>query len=142
VTPRSRLVALVAAAVIGASGCSANMASSFSTGGVVHPVPPIAPVPLPIVPPVEGIRIVSDGGLFVSATVGISATTANVLAGIFILGILAAENGLSPLPPPKMREDRPINLQDCSKPIVNWSANLKCATPAELRELERTSAAE
>lgn len=109
------------------------MASSINTGGVVRPVPPIAPAP--VVPPVEGVRIISDGGLFVSATIGISAATANAIAGIFILGILAAENGLSPLPPPKMREDRTINLQDCSKPIVNGSANLKCATPEELRDL-------
>jgi hypothetical protein len=109
------------------------MASSINTGGVVRPAPPIAPV----VPPVEGVRIVSDGGLFVSATIGISAAAANAIAGVFVLGILAAENGLSPLPPPKMRDDRTINLQDCSQPIVNWSANLKCASPEELRELER-----
>jgi hypothetical protein len=125
------LVILVVTAVTGASGCASNMASSINTGGVVRPVPPIAPV----VPPVEGVRIVSDGGLFVSATIGISAATANVIAGVLILGILAAENGLSPLPPPKMREDRTINLQDCSKPIVNGTANLKCATPEELRAL-------
>jgi hypothetical protein len=128
---RTRLAAVLAAAVLGASGCASNVASSVSTGGMVRPVPPIA-----VVPPVEGLRVVSDGGLFVSATISLSAAAANTIAAIFIVGILAAENGLSPLPPPKMREDRAINLQDCAKAIAKWTANLKCATPEELRELE------
>jgi hypothetical protein len=147
VTSLTHFAAALAAAVLGASGCAANTASSVSTGGVVRPVPPIAPAPPiapvppitavpPVVPPVGGVRVIADGGLFVSATIGLSSAAANTIAGIFILGILAAENGLSPLPPPRMREDRTINLQDCSKAIVNWSANLKCATPEELRELE------
>ena len=127
---RAGTAALVAAAILGAPGCASNVASSVSTGGVVRPTPPIA------VPPVEGLRVVSDGGLFVSATIGLSQAAANVIAGIFIVGILAADNGFSPRPAPKMREDRAINLQDCTKAIANWSANLKCATPEELRELE------
>jgi hypothetical protein len=123
VPPRARLAALLAAAAI-ASGCASNAASSFNPGGV----------PQPILPP-GSVKVVADGGLFVSATIGISAATANVLSGIFIVGFLAAGNNISPRLPPKMREDRAINLQDCSKPIENWSANLKCATPEELREL-------
>jgi hypothetical protein len=128
---RAATAALVAAALLGASGCASNVASSVSTVGAVRPVPPIA-----IVPPAEGVRIISDGGLFISATWGLSQAAANVVAGIFIVGILAADAGLSPRLPPKMREDRAINLQDCSKAIANWSANLKCATPEQLRELE------
>jgi hypothetical protein len=123
VPPRARLVVLLAAAAV-ASGCGSNVASSFSTGAVAHPIPPPG-----------GVKVIADGGLFVSATIGISAATANVLSGIFIVGFLAAGNNLSPRLPPTMREDRAINLQDCSKPIENWSANLKCATPEELREL-------
>lgn len=122
---RARLVALLAAALV--SGCASNVASSFNPGGV----------PQPILPP-GSVKVVADGGLFVSTTIALSATTANVLSGIFIVGFLAAGNDISPRPPLKMREDRTINLQDCSKPIENWSANLKCATPEELRELAET----
>jgi hypothetical protein len=122
VSSRARLVALLAAALV--SGCASNVASSFNPGGV----------PQPILPP-GSVKVVADGGLFVSTTIALSATTANVLSGIFIVGFLAAGNDISPRPPLKMREDRTINLQDCSKPIENWSANLKCATPEELREL-------
>jgi hypothetical protein len=132
---RASTAALVAAAILGAPGCSSYVASSVSTGGMVRPTPPIA-VPPVAVPPVEGLRVISDGGLFVSATIGLSQAAANVIAGIFIVGILAADNGFSPRPAPKMREDRAINLQDCTKAIANWSANLKCATPEELRALE------
>lgn len=122
--PRDRLVAILAAAAV-ATGCASNVATTFSTGGVPYPIPPPG-----------GIKVIADGGLFVSATIGLSAATANVLSGIFIVGFLAAGNNVSPLLPAKMREDRTINLQDCSKPIANWSANLKCASPEELRELE------
>jgi len=122
--PRRRLVAVLAAAAVGVCGCSANMASSFGGG-----------VPEPILPP-GSIRIISDGGLYASATIGLSAAAANVLSAIFIAGYLVAANDLALGPSPKMREGRAINLQDCSKPIENWSANLKCATPEELRELE------
>jgi hypothetical protein len=123
--PRSAAVLALAAAL--ATGGS----SSFSTGGAA-----VAPVPL-----AEGVRVVADGGLFVGATIGLSTAAANTIAVIGILGFLAVANDWSMLPPPKMREDRTINLQDCSKPIANWSANLKCASPEELRELERASAA-
>jgi hypothetical protein len=123
VSTRARLVALLAAALV--SGCASNVASSFNPGGV----------PQPILPP-GSVKVVADGGLFVSTTIALSATTANVLSGIFIVGFLAAGNDISPHLPAKMREDRAINLQDCSKPIANWSANLKCATPEELREVE------
>ncbi len=106
------------------------MVSSFGTSGVAHPAPPI------VVPPVEGIRVIADGGLFVSATIALSAAAANALAAVAVVGFLAAGNNISPRLPARMREDRAINLQDCSKPIANWSANLKCATPEELHELE------
>lgn len=127
-----RSAALLAlAAALATGGCASNVASSFSTGGGVGPPVPMA----------EGVRVVADGGLFVGATIGLSAAAANAIAAIGIVGFLAVANDWSALPPPKMREDRLVNLQDCSKPIVNWSANLKCASPEELRELERASAA-
>ena len=122
--PRARLVAILAAAAV-ASGCASNAASSFGAAAAPYPIPPPGSV-----------KVIADGGLFISATIGLSAAAANVLSGIFIVGFLAAGNDISPRLPAKMRADRAINLQDCSKPIVNWSANLKCATPEELRELE------
>lgn len=81
--------------------------------------------------------MIVDGGLVAGATVGISAAAANAIAAIGIAGLLVVANDWRLLPPPAMREDRAINLQDCSKPIANWSANLRCASPEELRELER-----
>ena len=126
---RRAAAVLLAAAVVGA-GCASNMASSFSTGGAA-----VAPVPL-----AEGVRVVADGGLFVGATIGLSTAAANTIAVIGILGFLAVANDWSALPPPQMRADRTVNLQDCSKPIENWSANLKCATPEELRELDGAKA--
>jgi hypothetical protein len=130
VPPRARLVAILAAAAAAAvaSGCASNVAPSFGTAGAPYPIPPPGSV-----------QVIADGGLFVSATIGLSAAAANVLSGIFIVGFLAAGNNISPHLPAKMREDRAINLQDCSKPIANWSANLKCATPEELHELESTA---
>jgi hypothetical protein len=128
-TRRSAAAALVLAAALAAGGCASNMASSFSTGGVAA-APPIA------LPAAEGIRVVADGGLFVGASIGISAAAANTIAVIGIVGLVAVGNNWPLLPPAKMREDRTINVQDCSKPIVNWTANLKCASPEELRELE------
>lgn len=126
---RTRLAVVLVALAVGASGCSANMASSFNPGGV----------PQPVLPP-GSVKVIADGGLYVSATIGLSAATANVLSAVFIAGFLAAGNDFSARPPLKMREDRTINLQDCSKPIENWSANLKCATPEELREIETAKA--
>jgi len=34
--------------------------------------------------------------------------------------------GSSAVPAPPMDETRSINAQDCTQPIVDWSANLKC----------------
>jgi hypothetical protein len=106
-------------------GCaSSNMSSSVNVGG-----PPIvAPAPN------SGFVIV-DGGLVAGATIGISAATANAIAITGIVGLLIVANDWRLLPPPKMREDRTINVQDCTKPIEKWTANLRCASPEELREL-------
>jgi hypothetical protein len=71
-----------------------------------------------------GTQIVVNGGLYASITLG--ATAANVLAGVGVASLLLAGNGISPIPPPTMREDREINEQDCTKPVVNLTANLKC----------------
>ena len=70
--------------------------------------------------------VVSDGGLHASVTISISSTTANVIGAVGILGLLAAGNNVSPARPALMLEDRTINEQDCTQPIANGLANLKC----------------
>jgi hypothetical protein len=105
---RAFAVLLVAAAL---SGCASNYAVYGSTFGAS----PVA---------ATGTAVVVNGGLY--ATFALGATAANVMAGIGVVTLLAAGNGLSPIPPPTMREDREINEQDCTAPIVNLTANLKC----------------
>jgi hypothetical protein len=105
---RPLAVLLVATAL---PGCASNYAIHGSTFGAS----PVA---------ATGTVIVVNGGLY--ATVSLGATAANVLAGVGIVALLAAGNGLSPIPPPTMREDREVNEQDCTKPIASATANLKC----------------
>jgi hypothetical protein len=71
-----------------------------------------------------GGAVVIDGGFHASITLG--ATAANIVTGIGFVSFLLAGNGVSPLPPPPMREDREINEQDCTAPIASTTANLKC----------------
>src|SRR5262245_4974503 len=104
-----RLLALLVLATA-LPGCASNYAVFGSTFGAA----PVA----------SGTSIVINGGLVASISLGASA--ANVLAGVGIVTLLAAGNGISPLPRPPMREDREINEQDCTAPIVNLTANLKC----------------
>ena len=103
------LAALLLAATL--SGCASNYAVYGSTFGASSAA-------------ATGTAIVVNGGLYATFTLG--ATAANVMAGIGVVTLLAAGNGLSPIPPPTMREDREINEQDCTAPIVNPTANLKC----------------
>jgi len=70
--------------------------------------------------------VVSDGGLHASVTIPISATAANVIAAVGIVGLLAAGNNVSPARPAPMLEDRTINEQDCTRPLEQPTANLKC----------------
>jgi hypothetical protein len=100
-------IVLVAAAL---PGCASNYIVYGSTFGAA----PVA----------SGTSIVVNGGLVASISLGASA--ANVLAGVGIVTLLAAGNGLSPVPAPAMRENREINEQDCTAPIVNLTANLRC----------------
>jgi len=119
-------LALLPALLLALAGCASGTASSVRVG---EP---------PVVAPAPGSGyVIVDGGLAAGATVGISTATANAIAAVGILGFLVVANDWRLLPSPAMREDRTINLQDCTKPILNWTANLKCASPEELRELER-----
>lgn len=118
----ARASALALAAGLG--GCASNMGSSVNVGG-----PPI------VAPASNGVLVIVDGGLIAGATIGISAAAADAIAVTGIVGMLIVANDWRLLPPPKMREDRAVNLHDCSKPIVNRTANLRCASPEELRAI-------
>jgi hypothetical protein len=115
--------ALGLALLVVLAGCASSTASSVRVGG-----PPVAP------PAPNSGYVIVDGGLAAGATVGISTATANAIAAVGILGFLVVANDW--LPAPALRADRTVNLQDCTKPIANWTANLRCASPQELRELE------
>jgi hypothetical protein len=116
--------AVVLALAAGLGGCASNMTSSVSVGG-----PPV------VAPVAHSGFVIVDGGLVAGATIGISAAAANAFAATGIVAMLIVANDWRLLPPPKMREDRAVNLQDCSKPILNWTANLRCASPEELRAM-------
>jgi hypothetical protein len=101
----SRLVSLLLA--VSLAGCGGNYATRSAT-----PAPMGASAGVP-------------AGLFISISVELSATAANIFNGLMIAGLLVAAN--SPIgEPPQMLEDRTINEQDCTRPIVDLTANLKC----------------
>jgi hypothetical protein len=66
-----------------------------------------------------------------SAAAGTSSTSAQIAASgsgnaAIVLFALAAVAFYSTQPAPELDGSRRVNEQDCSKPIQNWSANLKC----------------
>jgi hypothetical protein len=73
--------------------------------------------------PTQQTAIIVDGGLTISIALSEAAATAISVVGI--VGLVAVGNGMT-WDPPRMKEDRAINEQDCTKPIVNLTANLKC----------------
>ena len=93
---------MVAAALAAFSGCATHSAAYLGTSSVV-----------------------TDGGLFVSASVALSSAAANALAVAGIVTyLIVANDGYAPAP--KMREDRTVHEQDCTKPLEKPTANLKC----------------
>jgi len=56
-----------------------------------------------------------------------SGSTGWVLVGVFLIG-MEINDPTRPLqpPPPPMDATRRVNEQDCTQPIVDGSANLKC----------------
>ena len=64
-----------------------------------------------------------------SASVAVSSNSAGalVLVGIWLIAAEAA-NPVRPLNPrpPELDPQRRVNEVDCTKPIADWSANLKC----------------
>jgi hypothetical protein len=106
-------IAVALAAALGAAGCSGDSYVRYSSGGAPAGVP---------------------GGS--SATVQVSTTSSStVFAALFLLHwSLLNERwdrgggmyGSSTVPAPPMDETRSVNTQDCTQPIVDWSANLRC----------------
>src|SRR5262245_32808495 len=105
-----RFVPVLAAAAL-LPGCASNYVVAGATPGATMVV-------------TTGTAIVVNGGLW--ASISLSTAAANVLAGVGIASLLLAGNGISAVSPRPMREDREINEQDCTAPIVNPTANLKC----------------
>jgi hypothetical protein len=93
---------LVSAALGSLPGCATHSAAYFASSGAA-----------------------ADGGLFVSASVALGSATANALAVAGVIAyLIAANDGYAPAP--RMREDRTVHEQDCTKPIEKPTANLKC----------------
>ena len=68
--------------------------------------------------------VVSGGTLYVST--GQAVTTA-AAAGALVANVDARNNfPAATAPAPAMLPDRAVAEQDCTKPIEDWSANLKC----------------
>ncbi|MBV9191430.1 MAG: hypothetical protein JOZ85_13170 [Betaproteobacteria bacterium] len=68
--------------------------------------------------------LASGGTLYVSTGPAVATATA---AGTLVANVDARNNFPAVSgPPPEMLLDRPVAEQDCTKPIEDWSANLKC----------------
>ena len=107
--PSPRIVAaLLAAAIV--AGCAG-------------PTPIVSGAVAPAVP---ASSVVVNGGLTASFTFEISNAAANALFGAALVGFLIAGNNVYPARWTPMREGRAINEQDCTKPIADTTANLKC----------------
>jgi hypothetical protein len=98
--------------VLGAAGCSNNSYVAYSSGSIAG----------------------SPTGT--SAYVqGSTSSSSAAFAAVFLLHwALLSERwdraagmyGSSTVPAPPMDETRSVNTQDCTQPIVDWSANLRC----------------
>ncbi|MCU0805396.1 MAG: hypothetical protein MUF79_09965 [Burkholderiales bacterium] len=100
----------VSAALAGCAGV--QTATALNTGG-------------PVAGPCTSCVIV-DGGLY--ASIGLSAAVSNAIVyGMF--GAMFLYDGLNWRPPPEMDENRTVHEQDCTKPLENPRANLKCKAP-------------
>ena len=65
---------------------------------------------------------VGSGGIPTASFQGTS-----TIGALFMIGVLAgASEGQTRASPPALDADRKVNEQDCSKPIEDWSVNLKC----------------
>ena len=79
---------------------------------------------------VAGTAVPPAGTTVVSGAVGVSVAGGSAAAAIGAAGILGAmfyynDEPRDRLPPPLL-EDRSVNEHDCSKPIADYTANLRC----------------
>ena len=70
--------------------------------------------------------VIVDGGLY--ASIGLGAAASNVIV-YTMFGAMFLYDGLNWRPPPEMDENRTVHEQDCTRPIENPKANLKCTAP-------------
>lgn len=62
-----------------------------------------------------------------SATLTVATTSSGGLfAAFFAFGMIGAASGALPLHAPEMHPDRRVVEQDCTRPIEDFSANLRC----------------
>jgi hypothetical protein len=98
-----------------ASGCSTraqvNANSNTAAGAMSQP-----PAGTAITSGSAGLNVQTAGGNSIAAA----------LIAIGLLGGMLDYAREQRLPAPQLAPDRVVNEQDCSKPIVDWSANLKC----------------
>jgi len=119
---RALALAASVAALAGCSGWEYAMGASYGTS-------PVAAGSATAAASTSGTTIVAGGGgLYVSVSLG--STAANVLAaatGVAIYAAMLQESGeWRPWGGPPMLEGRTVNEQDCTKPIADMQANLKC----------------
>jgi len=117
-------IALLVASVSGCSGWDYAMGATY--GGTTAAA---AGTGVGAAAASTGTTVVTGGtGLYLSISLGTAA--ANIMAaatGVAIYAAMLQESGewhASPYPP--MLEGRAINEQDCTKPIADVQANLKC----------------
>jgi hypothetical protein len=123
-SPSARAAAIVAAALAlltgGCGGWDYAMGASYGTPAVAPASGSAAAT--------TGAVIAGGTGLFVS--ISLSTAAANVMAaatGAAIYAAMLQESGeWRSWGGPPMLEGRTINEQDCTKPIVDTQANLKC----------------
>ncbi len=123
-------LAVAALLCTGATGCSWNSAIGASYGGTAGSGAAIGAAGAGTGSAAASTTTVVAGGTGLYASISLGTAAANILAAATGLAIYAAmlqESGefhLGQYPP--MREDRAINEQDCTKPITDTQANLKC----------------
>jgi hypothetical protein len=72
-------------------------------------------------------RISAGGGGPAGVRVGIDVRSTSAVGAVIAIGALGAIYGSGSEPdPPRLLEGRKVNEQDCTKPIADPSANLRC----------------
>ena len=112
-TVARRRIACALVLALGAAGCGGNSYVAASSGGT----------------PANG----PSNSVSVRVQSGSSASAYFMLAMMFLIGNTNEQSseayrlhGAYPGSVPPMDESRKVNMQDCTRPINDWSANLRC----------------